>query len=282
VWGWPLRFGVMSDPTAVSERGAPVPTVARILDVLELLADAPTGVTVLELAHELAVHKSVSSRILATLLQRGYVVRDEGSDRHELSLKFFALASRNTNRMGFPAFCQPTLQALADEIEELVQLSVVEREGLVVTAFAQTPDRRRLAVWPALGTVLAPHASASGKVWLASMPDDQAVAIALRHGLAPLTASTITTLDRLVHELERTRVQGYGIAENEWIDDISAIAFGIGQNRFGGVVGAITLSAPTARTSRARLVEIASRVQRAAADLETIWPTHAVRLAGRV
>jgi IclR family acetate operon transcriptional repressor len=270
----------MSDPVTVSERGAPVPTVARLLDVLEMLADAPAGVTVLELGSALGVHKSVSSRILATLLQRGYVVRDEESDRHELSLKFFALATRNTNRMGFPAFCQPTLQALADELEELVQLSVVEREGLVVTAFAQTPDRRRLAVWPALGTVLAPHASASGKVWLASMPDEQAIEIALRHGLEPLTSSTITTLDRLLRELATVRLQGYGIAENEWIDDISAIAFGVGAVRFGGVVGAITLSAPSARTSRARLAEIAPRVRQAATALETIWPTHAVRLAG--
>jgi DNA-binding IclR family transcriptional regulator len=270
----------MSDHATASARGAPVPTVARLLDVLELLADAPAGVTVLELATELGVHKSVSSRILATLLQRGYVVRDEGSDRHELSLKFFALASRNTNRMGFPAFCQPTLQTLADEIEELVQLSVVEREGLVLTAFAQTPDRRRLAVWPALGTVLAPHASASGKVWLASMPDEHAVEIALRHGLEPLTPHTITTLDRLLRELATVRRDGYGIAVSEWIEDVSAISFGIGVERFGGVVGAITLSGPTTRTSRERLVEIAPRVRRAAAELETIWPTHAVRLAG--
>jgi DNA-binding IclR family transcriptional regulator len=270
----------VSDHATASARGAPVPTVARLLDVLELLADAPAGVTVLELANELGVHKSVSSRILATLLQRGYVVRDEGSDRHELSLKFFALASRNTNRMGFPAFCQPTLQTLADEIEELVQLSVVEREGLVLTAFAQTPDRRRLAVWPALGTVLAPHASASGKVWLASMPDEHAVEIALRHGLEPLTPHTITTLDRLLRELATVRRDGYGIAVSEWIEDVSAISFGIGVERFGGVVGAITLSGPTTRTSRERLVEIAPRVRRAAAELETIWPTHAVRLAG--
>jgi IclR family transcriptional regulator, acetate operon repressor len=270
----------MPDPATSSTRAAPVPTVARLLDVLELLADAPQGVTVLELAQQLGVHKSVSSRILATLLQRGYVVRDEGSDRHEISLKLFALASRNANRMGFPAFCQPTLQALADEIEELVQLSVVEREGLVLTAFAQTPDRRRLAVWPALGTMLAPHASASGKVWLASMPDEAAVEIALRHGLQPLTPRTITTLERLLRELGQVRRDGYGIAESEWVEDVSAISFGIGATRFGGVVGAITLSGPTTRTSRERLIEIAPRVQRAAAELEQIWPTHAVRLAG--
>jgi IclR family acetate operon transcriptional repressor len=272
----------MADHATAAMRGAPVPTVARLLDVLELLADAPSGVTVLELANQLGVHKSVSSRILATLLQRGYVVRDEGSDRHEISLKFFALASRNTNRMGFPAFCQPTLQALADEAQELVQLSVVEREGLVLTAFAQAPDRRRLAVWPALGTVLAPHASASGKVWLASMPDEQAVGIALRLGLEPLTERTVTTLDRLLAELDRVRRDGYGIAESEWIEDVSAISFGIGAERFGSVVGAITLSGPSTRTSRERLVELAPRVGRAAAELEAIWPTHAVRLAGAV
>jgi DNA-binding IclR family transcriptional regulator len=270
----------MRDHTAAAPRATPVPTVARLLDVLELLADAPAGVTVLELATELGVHKSVSSRILATLLQRGYVVRDPGSERHEISLKFFALASRNTNRMGFPAFCQPTLQALADELEELVQLSVVEREGLVLTAFAQAPDRRRLAVWPALGTVLAPHASASGKAWLASMPDEQAVEIALRQGLDALTDRTITTLERLLGELAQVRRDGYGIAEGEWIEDVSAVSFGIGAERFGGVVGAITLSGPSTRTSRERLVEIAPRVGRAAAELEAIWPTHAVRLAG--
>jgi IclR family acetate operon transcriptional repressor len=263
-------------------RPAHVQAVSRTMEALELIADAPDGLTVAELTLALGVDKSVGSRILSTLNEHGYLVRDGDSDRHELSLKLLALTARHANRIGFPKICQPVLQSVTDATGELAQLSVVERDRLVLVAHSQQTGRQRLTILPDLGTVQAPHTTSSGKAWLASMSDEQALQIALKEGLRPLTARTITRVDELLAELERVRADGYGIVEDEAIEGISAVAFAIGTKRFGRAVGTIALSAPSSRTTRDKLVGIAPVVEHAAAQLEAIWPEHVVRLAAPV
>lgn len=247
------------------------------MEALQLLADAPTGMTVLQLATTLKVEKSVASRLLATLMSDGYLVRDADTERYQLSLKLMSIAFRQADRLGFPRRCQPILLRLSDQIRELVQLSAVDRDQLLLVANSQ--PQRRLTVLPNLGSNVVSHATASGKVWLASLPDEEATKIALRRGLSRLTDRTITKLDALLDELARVRTTGYAVAEGEFEEGVNAIAYAVGAKRFGKVVGTIAISAPAARADRKHLAEIAPILEAAAADLEAVWPMDVARVS---
>jgi DNA-binding IclR family transcriptional regulator len=256
---------------------APIQAVGRTLDTLELLAGAKDGVSVLGLAESLQVEKSIASRILASLLDRGYVTRDSINDTYRLSLRLLGLSSRFADRIGFPGICQPLIQALSKETKELVQLSIVDGDALVLAAYAQ--GRHQLSIVPALGTNISLHATASGKAWLASLPEEQAAEIALRHGLVPRTEKTVTELSALLDELKRTREKGYGLAVSEFSDGVNAIAIPIGAERLGGVIATVAVTAPTNRlpAKPAKQVEaIAALVRQTAAELEKIWPIGAL------
>lgn len=255
--------------------GAPIQAVARTLDTLEILADTPSGVTVVQLSERLEVDKSIASRLLSSLLDRGYAEREPGTERYRLSLRLLGVAARYADRIGFPATCQPLLEALSGQTRELVQLSLVDGDALVLSAYAQA--RQQLAIMPALGRNVALHATASGKAWLASLPGDQGLEIALRHGLTPRTERTITEVAALVAEFERVREAGYALAEGEFTNQVNSIAFPIGAERLGVVVAALAVSAPASRMDRERLTELAPTVREAAAGLEAIWPVGAVR-----
>jgi IclR family transcriptional regulator, acetate operon repressor len=258
--------------------GAPVQAVSRTMETLELLVGARQGMTVAQLAQALGVEKSIASRLLASLLADGYLIRNSEGERYELSLRLISLASRHADRIGFPAVCQPVLQALSEETGELAQLSVAERDELVLAAHAQS-RKRGVAILPTLGTNVTPHATASGKAWLAGFDDDRAIEIALGHGLRALTPLTITSIDKLLAELRKVRADGFATATGEFVEEVSALALPIGMTRFGRVIGTVAVSAPTSRINRDDRDQLEA-IRRAAAELEAIWPSDAVRLAG--
>src|SRR5574342_403526 len=108
------------------DRPTSIFAVSRAMELLELLADEPAGVSVTDLARRTGVGKSIVSRILTTLADSGYVLRDSQSDRYRLALKMISIGNRYAEHRGFPDIAMPVLQRLASESGELVQLGVVE------------------------------------------------------------------------------------------------------------------------------------------------------------
>jgi NAD(P)-dependent dehydrogenase (short-subunit alcohol dehydrogenase family) len=74
-----------------------------------------------------------------------------------------------------------------------------------------------------------PFAIANGKAWLATMPVDRAIRIALDAGpgTRPGLPRAVATVAALVGELEQTRRRGHGYAEAE--EGVAAIAVTVGE-----------------------------------------------------
>jgi IclR family transcriptional regulator, acetate operon repressor len=255
-----------TSPSRVS--GAAVASVARAMRVLEAFADHPGGVALTRLSAKLGYGKASLSKIMVTMEREGFVRRD-GAGHFHLSWRLLALAFGHAQRVGISGVCMPVLQALADETDELVQLAVIEGDHVLFVAKAEGPGQT-LRLVPLVGVVAPTHATASGKVWLASLPDGRAVEVMRRQGLARVTPRTITSHARLRAELRRVRRDGYAITDGELAAEGRAIAAPILHG--GRVVGAIAVSGPSYRLSLPRLQRLAPRVQRAARELQALWP----------
>jgi DNA-binding IclR family transcriptional regulator len=243
---------------------------ARTMAILELLGTQPQGLTVSEVVARLGIEKSIVSRILTTLESEGYVARDPITDIFRLGFRFVAVAFRYIESVGFYDFCMPELQRLAEKTGELIQLAVVEREGLTYVAKAEGTHRIRL--FSQIGRQAVLHASTVGKVWLASLPEEKALALALKTGLAPIAPKTIRSIDALREELARVRTQGFALLEEELFEGGSAVGVPIWDRRSSVVVGAVVLAGPTFRLSRSRLVELVPGLTEAARRLAEAWP----------
>ena len=247
-----------------------ISATARTMAVLNLLGSKPQGITASEIVAALEVEKSVISRILATLENEGYVTRDPITDLFRLGLGFVAIAFRYIESLGFYDVCMPELQRLADATGELIQLAVVNRDGMTYVAKAESNQRVR--VYSLLGQEASLHASTVGKVWLASLPEDVALRLALRDGLTVYAKNTITTVDALRKELLRVREQGFALLEEELFDGGSAIGVPVTDQRDGTVLGSVLLAGPTYRLPRTRLVEFAPALTKVAERLAGVWP----------
>ena len=109
-------------------------TLGRGLRVLELLADAPDGRTVSDLAADLGVGRTVVYRLLATLEEYGLVRRDtEGRARLALGVLRLARAVHPLLR----AAALPELRRLAETVGLTASLSILEGSEVLAVAVVE-------------------------------------------------------------------------------------------------------------------------------------------------
>jgi DNA-binding IclR family transcriptional regulator len=109
-------------------------TLSRGIRLLELLADAPDGRTVSELAAELGVGRTVVYRLLATLEEHGLVRRDS-EGRARLSVGVLRLARAVHPLLRSAAL--PELRRLAEAVGLTASLSVLDGSEVLAVAVVE-------------------------------------------------------------------------------------------------------------------------------------------------
>ena len=98
------------------------------------------------------------------------------------------------------------------------------------------------------------HETAPGRVLLAALPNDALDAFIARQSMLPLTPQTITQRDRLRLEIERVRVRGYALVDQELEPGLRTLSVPL-RNFRGEVVAAINVSAHAGRMGTAELLD---------------------------
>lgn len=111
-------------------------TLARGLSALELIAEAPDGLTGTELARALGVHQSIAYRVLQTLIHFRFVRRDlDGRYRVGMS----ALGLAQSARAGLRSIILPILKQLSAETRTTAW-ALIEEGGDAVAMLSVEPS----------------------------------------------------------------------------------------------------------------------------------------------
>jgi DNA-binding IclR family transcriptional regulator len=235
-----------------------VQSVARSFDLLEAVASADEAGLV-ELAHRTGLQPSTTHRLLATLIECGYVVQDPQTSRYRLSLKVVELAGSPEHRIErLRTAARPHLVAIRDATNETTNLCVLDRFTIVYVD--QAESARSVRMLTELGRRVPAHACGAGKVMLAHQPQDVIAYLSSRAPFTPLTTHTLTTAAELEVELRRARTRGFAIDREEFEDGVACVVapiFGAG----GEVLAAVSVSGPTARLLRIDLSDLGELVR---------------------
>ncbi|AMJ61555.1 IclR family transcriptional regulator [Bosea sp. PAMC 26642] len=243
--------------------------IDRVVVAIELMAQADGPVRLSDLAATLGVPKSAVHRVLAGLVERGWVERDEG-DTYVLTLRLALLGQRLLASYDVDNLRQPILDRLAAQTKELVRLTAVQNGELVWIGSAR--GRRSGLVYEADMTErVIPFATANGKAWLSTLSIDDAVKICLDAGLGRATGSdkAVKTIPELIAELDLTRSRRYGLAMEEAEQGVAAIAVPVECN--GAVVGTMSIAAPIIRLSEDRIQNLLPDLRRASQLMALAW-----------
>jgi IclR family acetate operon transcriptional repressor len=239
-------------------RSGTVQSVDRALDVLETMAEQGRPVGVADLVDLTGLPQGTVHRLLQSLQQRGYVRRD-ASRKYSLGTSAVRLADAAQRSLARSA--RPHLAELVTVSGETANLAVLEGDDVVYVA--QVPSPHTLRMFAEVGRHVPPHSTAVGKVLLAAMPRDQAVALLGRTGLEARTPHTITVLDAFCAELDLVAAQGWAADEEEQELGVRCVAVPVGAP--GAAVAALSLSGPADRFAGGRadgLVEEMQRISR--------------------
>lgn len=253
-----------------------VAAVSRCLTLLEVLAGEAGPIELSDLAGRLDMPASAVHRLLTTLINHGWVTQDAASHNYALSLRFCTLAFRNLDARNVPDVVQSVLDRLAAETQEYCRLAILEGQDLVWVARAQGATTG-LRYDPDMGQEIVLHATANGKAWLSTLPEERALEIVYSRGFTakrPLGPKSARTIDELRVRLREARERGFAtsIEEGEAGTAAVAIPFRASSDTEAPVAGTISVAGPLMRITEDRWPDLVRSLKRAAAELSEIWP----------
>jgi DNA-binding IclR family transcriptional regulator len=248
-----------------SDTSYTVPSVDRAIEVLEILATSRDGISLNELTELTHVPKSTLFRILATLEQRRYVRQDRERKKFALGLKLWELSNAKLEKIDLVVGASKHMKKLAFETHESVFLAILDRGEVIYLQRVEGPATEKAVT--KLGWRAPIHATATGQLLLAFLPDSVVDALLEVKKLPAYNVSTITKVDDLKRKLERVRADGYAVADGEYNSDLLCIAAPI-RNSSKRVIAALTIAVPSHISDKTRRVpQIVNMLRVAAADV---------------
>lgn len=230
----------------MEDRKLTVRAVERALDILMCFTKKDDlGLT--EIAAEIDLHKSTVYRLLNTLEEKGFVIRNPLTEKYRLGLKIWELSAHLSHTDDPAVLLLPQMEKLRDCLGETVSLYL--RDGtdrLRIQAVQSNQAIRRVAP---VGARLPLFVGASSKVLVAYA--GESVLQAVLDG--PDWPESVDR-DAYVKQLQEIRERGYAISYEEREPGASAVAAPI-YDRSGKIAAALSLSGPVSRLSPQKLHE---------------------------
>lgn len=217
-----------------------VKTLAKALNVLEAVARCDHPPTVGELAGMLGLARPTVYRLVQTLVGTGFLQQSANDARLGIGFAVLPLASSLLDRNRLRLEALPHLQALAQKINERVNLGVLHRDHVLVIGGAEKPSLP--TIYSRFGRAVPLHCCALGKAMLAFLPGDEARALLEARPMTARTPNTITTMPAMEKELAAIRARGYSTEVGENSPTSQCIGVPL-LDRNGVPVGAISVSA---------------------------------------
>ena len=220
-----------------------VPALSRGLALLEAFSAERPALSLVDLSRVLDISRSSAFRLVYTLVELGYLQRDDAAKTYRLGPRVLNLGFGFLASQELVEIAQPRLSALRDETGCSAHLGVLDgRDVVYLVRFAAN---RTLTSNIQVGARLPAYASSMGRAILAYMPPDEINRLYAGAELRPFTSQTATTMPALRRKLDADRASGYVISQAAFEPGIASVAAPL-FDASGSVVGAVNISTPEA------------------------------------
>jgi IclR family acetate operon transcriptional repressor len=239
-----------------------VKSATRTLDIIEYVVAHPRPLVAQEIATALGIPVSSLSYLLATLVERDYLVREgrryspgKGLEKLQLHGTPFSLADR----------AAPLVRTLRQQLDETSSFFV--REGWEIEALVTESSHQALRYAVPTGDRLPMHALASGKALLAALPDEELARYFKESERKKFTPATVTDEKALRRELAEIRKSGFAVTDEEF--SLGIIGIGRMVTIDGEPAGSLSVAIPKVRCDDATRKRVQDMLTRTAGLLES-------------
>lgn len=242
-------------------------SILRAFAMLESVVAADRPVSPAELAGLVGMPKASAHRLARQLEQAGLLQRELDGRKLIPGGRLNTLAMGLLGSAGQRAARHAILQTVSAEIGETCNISIPDGSQMIYYDRVEThwPLRMQLAV----GSHVPLHCTASGKLFLSSLPAAQRRRLIAKIPLDKRAPNTLTDPDALEAALQRIRSSKVGLDNEEFIDGMVAVSVPITDAQ-GRICAGLATHAPIQRMTLEQVLAHVPALRRAAAELSAL------------
>ncbi len=245
----------------IPRRDFQAPSTERTLDILELLARHPRGLTLNELAEGIGAPAGSVYRLAMILQQRGYLHRDPETKHFSLTSALLRLGYAALSEQNLVEIALDAMHRLRDDVKETVLIGTLRHaEGVIL---AQLPGLHQFKFTIDPGMFMCLHTAAPAKAILASLPSAELASVLKDMEFKKLTPHTITGREAFEAELETVRQKGYAVDHAEEFESVHCVGAAV-KDLHGYPAAAIWVTGPAERMPKERFEWLGRQVKNCA------------------
>ena len=198
------------------------PSVKKAFQILDLVARRDNSLTISDLSRELGISKSTVHGIAQALEGIGAVVRNDETRCYTLGMTLLQLAHTAYARIDLKDIARPILEDLMRSTRQTVFLGI--RSGDRVSIVDTVESTEDLKITAHIGARIPLLVGATGKVFMASLEENEAAQLIRTVGLRRNTEKSITDPTKYMEEIRRVREAGYALDDGEYLQGVRAVA----------------------------------------------------------
>ena len=232
-------------------------TVGKALDVLDMVAMAGRPVRFTELLGAGTYPKATMYRFLQTLTNQGMLAYDPERQSYSLGVRLVRLAHAAWSQSSLAPVARPWIDTLSAAVGETIHLAQMDQAQVLYVD--KRNATRAVEMFSQAGKVGPAYCTGVGKAMLAFLPPDMQDRAIERQSFHRFTPNTLSTPIALLAELQVIRKRGYAFDNEEHEPGIICIALPI-LTQSGRVMGALSVTSTTSRSSLDALAQLAPRI----------------------
>lgn len=200
-----------------------VKSVAKAFRLLESFDAENPAMSVKQLAERCDMDRSATQRFVHTLVQLGYLQRNQVTQLIEPSVRTLDIAAHYLHAHPLVDRARPYLLNLSKETEGSVNLTIMD--GTDVVFLSRLLSRNMLDTDITIGSRLPVFCTSPGLAMLSHLPEEEAIAILEQSPRKAYTESTVHDIPAILERLKQFRRQGYALSVEEYfLSDVSIAA----------------------------------------------------------
>jgi IclR family acetate operon transcriptional repressor len=211
--------------------------------------------------------KGTAHRLCAQLLETGFIARDINERDFVVGPSLRKLSSDTLTHGTVRGLRHQVLTELVKEVGETCNFTTLDGASVLYLDRVEAPWPWRLTL--EVGEHVPLHCTASGKMFMALMPDRQRELLISELSLTAMTDATITSRAQLLQECESIARAGYSLDRQEFIDGLLALAVPVCDEN-GIMRAALAVHAPVSLLSAEQALQRLPALQAAAQRLSRL------------
>lgn len=244
-----------------------VQSLDRTFDILELLSNEQSGLTLANISFRLGLPRSTVHRLLKVLIQRQFVRKSEETNRYRLGPGLIGLCSHYLNHLELKTESTPFMMQLSNSTSNTVFLAIRQHNRMVyVDSQEQVNSLRKYAI---IGQQKPLYCTSLGKSLLLGLSDAEIRLLLADEMFEKAGPNTHMNVESLLQDINVCRKRGWTLDNEEAEPGINCVAAPIYDYR-GNVIAAISTSWVLVQRPELVPARIAVLVMRAAAGISNM------------